>query len=104
MRSSRVSLVFLTRERTDIPAGDISNILGRLSTKPYISQEVIWGSGEPILPSEYVGNGDVQECVSPSSALLRNRLTARRFRYTTAVKNAFQSSGISSLQNPDSSR
>ncbi|KZW01389.1 glycoside hydrolase family 13 protein [Exidia glandulosa HHB12029] len=69
-----------------IPAGDISNILGRLTTRPYISQEVIWGSGEPIQPSEYVGNGDVQE-----------------FRYTTALKNAFQSNGISSLQNPDAS-
>lgn len=46
---------------TDIPAGDISNILGRLSRKPYITQEVIFGAGEPIQPSEYVGNGDVQE-------------------------------------------
>ncbi|KAG6916977.1 hypothetical protein DXG01_004406 [Tephrocybe rancida] len=37
--------------------GDISNILGRLTTKPYITQEVIWGSGEPIQPSEYTSNG-----------------------------------------------
>ncbi|TFK33166.1 glycoside hydrolase [Crucibulum laeve] len=68
-----------------IPAGDIANILSRLTTKPYITQEVIWGSGEPIQPSEYVGNGDVQE-----------------FRYTSAVKNAFSGGGISSLQNLDS--
>ncbi|KAF7348958.1 Glycoside hydrolase [Mycena venus] len=68
-----------------MPATDIANILSRLTTKPYITQEVIWGAGEPIQPSEYVGNGDVQE-----------------FRYTTAVKNAFLGGGISSLQNLDS--
>ncbi|KAJ6535724.1 glycoside hydrolase [Mycena capillaripes] len=68
-----------------MPATDIANILSRLTTKPYITQEVIWGAGEPIQPSEYVGNGDVQE-----------------FRYTTAVKNAFSGGGISSLQNLDS--
>lgn len=45
----------------DMPAGDIANILGRFSRKPYITQEVIFGQGEPIQPSEYVGNGDVQE-------------------------------------------
>ncbi|KAJ7208225.1 glycoside hydrolase [Mycena pura] len=67
-----------------MPATDIANILSRLTSKPYISQEVIWGSGEPIQPSEYVGNGDVQE-----------------FRYTTALKNAFLSGGISGLQNLD---
>ncbi|KAJ7175109.1 glycoside hydrolase family 13 protein [Mycena crocata] len=68
-----------------MPAGDIGNILSRLTTRPYITQEVIWGSGEPIQPSEYVGNGDVQE-----------------FRYTTALKNAFSGGGISNLQNLDS--
>ncbi|KAF7292118.1 Alpha-amylase [Mycena indigotica] len=67
-----------------IASSDIANILSRLSSKPYITQEVIWGSGEPIQPSEYVGNGDVQE-----------------FRYTTAVKNAFLGGGISGLQNLD---
>ncbi|KAF8878446.1 glycoside hydrolase [Infundibulicybe gibba] len=68
-----------------MPATDIQNILGRLTAKPYITQEVIWGAGEPIQPSEYVINGDVQE-----------------FRYTTALKNAFSGGGISSLQNLDS--
>ncbi|KAG8714253.1 hypothetical protein FRC09_017824 [Ceratobasidium sp. 395] len=63
-----------------IAAGDISNILGRLSSKPYITQEVIYGAGEPISPSEYTGNGDVQE-----------------FRYTSALQSAFQSGGISGL-------
>ncbi|KAF7326251.1 Alpha-amylase [Mycena kentingensis (nom. inval.)] len=69
-----------------MPAGDISNIISRLTTRPYITQEVIFGAGEPIQPSEYTGNGDVQE-----------------FRWTTAVKNAFLGGGISGLQNPDSS-
>ncbi|KAF5329512.1 hypothetical protein D9619_009322 [Psilocybe cf. subviscida] len=68
-----------------IAASDISNILGRLSRQPYITQEVIFGSGEAVQPSEYVGNGDVQE-----------------FRYMSALKNAFSGGGISSLQNLDS--
>ncbi|KAK6980929.1 alpha-amylase [Favolaschia claudopus] len=67
-----------------MPAGDIANIISRLSRRPYITQEVIWGSGEPIQPSEYVGNGDVQE-----------------FRYTTTVRDAFSGGGISGLQNLD---
>ncbi|CEL62904.1 alpha-amylase [Rhizoctonia solani AG-1 IB] len=64
-----------------IATEDIANILRRLKSKPYITQEVIFGAGEPVLPSEYTRNGDVQE-----------------FRYTTAVKNAFQGDGISSLK------
>ncbi|KAG8709015.1 hypothetical protein FRC11_005970 [Ceratobasidium sp. 423] len=67
-----------------IPADDIANILGRLTSKPYITQEVIFGSGEPIQPSEYTGNGDVQE-----------------FRYTSTLQSAFQSGGISSLNDID---
>ncbi|KAI0316240.1 glycoside hydrolase [Amylostereum chailletii] len=67
-----------------IPAGDIANILSRLTTTPYITQEVIFGSGEPITPNQYTGNGDVQE-----------------FRYTTMLKSAFGGSGISSLQTLD---
>ncbi|KAF8153815.1 glycoside hydrolase [Crassisporium funariophilum] len=68
-----------------IAAGDIGNILNRLSFRPYITQEVIYGGGEPILPTEYLGNGDVQE-----------------FRYTNALKSAFSGGGISGLQNLDS--
>jgi hypothetical protein len=37
--------------------GDIANILSRINGKPYITQEVIFGSGEPVTPSEYVSNG-----------------------------------------------
>ncbi|PPQ71147.1 hypothetical protein CVT26_010840 [Gymnopilus dilepis] len=65
-------------------ATDVANMTGRLSKAPYITQEVIWGAGEPIQPSEYVGIGDVQE-----------------FRYTTTLMNAFLNNGIASLQNLD---
>ncbi|CDO69062.1 Glycoside Hydrolase Family 13 / Carbohydrate-Binding Module Family 20 protein [Trametes cinnabarina] len=63
---------------------DIANILSRLDKSVYITQEVIFGEGEPITPNQYTGNGDVQE-----------------FRYTTALKNAFLGGGISSLQSFD---
>lgn len=53
--------VILTHPIQDIATGDIANILGRLSRSPYITQEVIFGGGEPITPAEYVSNGDVQE-------------------------------------------
>ncbi|CAL1711231.1 unnamed protein product [Somion occarium] len=67
-----------------IPATDLSNIVSRLSGSPYLTQEVIFGAGEPISPSEYTGIGDVQE-----------------FRYTSALKDAFLGGGISSLQSFD---
>ncbi|KAG6884413.1 hypothetical protein C0993_011372 [Termitomyces sp. T159_Od127] len=67
-----------------IASTDIENILSRLASKLYVTQEVIFGAGEAVQPSEYTANGDVQE-----------------FRYTTAVKNAFLGGGISSLQNLD---
>ncbi|KAH8986767.1 glycoside hydrolase [Lactarius hatsudake] len=63
---------------------DIANILTRLTTRPYVTQEVIYGAGEPVTPALYTGNGDVQE-----------------FRYTYALKDAFLASGISSLQDLD---
>ncbi|TDL22528.1 glycoside hydrolase [Rickenella mellea] len=69
-----------------IAATDLANITSRFRKTSYITQEVIWGAGEPIQPSEYAGIGDVQE-----------------FRYTAAVMNAFLGSGISNLQAPDSS-
>jgi glycosidase len=42
-----------------IPTADIANILSRLTIKPYITQEVIFGSGEPITPAMYTGNGEL---------------------------------------------
>ena len=44
-------------------ADDIANIISRLDRQPFISQEVVFGEGEPIQPNQYVGNGDVQEYV-----------------------------------------
>jgi hypothetical protein len=42
-------------------SSDIANILGRVGPVEYITQEVIWGDGEPVQPGEYVQNGNVQE-------------------------------------------
>jgi len=72
----------------NIAASDLINITSKLKGKPYITQEVIYGAGEPIMPSEYLPIGDVQE-----------------FRYTTALFNAFSGSnttGIGGLENLDS--
>ncbi|TFK64214.1 glycoside hydrolase [Pluteus cervinus] len=67
-----------------IAATDIANILGRLNSRPYVTQEVIWGSGEEIQPPEYLINGDVQE-----------------FRFASTIRDAFSGGGISNLQNLD---
>ncbi|KAG8992596.1 hypothetical protein FRB90_000958 [Tulasnella sp. 427] len=66
----------------DIPSGDIAAILSALSKNVYVTQEVVWGSGEPVQPSEYVTAGDVQE-----------------FRYTNALKDAFTNSRLDLLAN-----
>ncbi|KAI9429333.1 glycoside hydrolase [Lactarius indigo] len=63
---------------------DIASILTRLTARPYVTQEVIYGVGEPVTPALYTKNGDVQE-----------------FRYTSALKDAFLTSGISSLRDLD---
>jgi alpha-amylase len=42
-------------------ADDIAAIKVKLSGSAYLVQEVIYGSGEPIQPIEYLGNGDVHE-------------------------------------------
>ncbi|KAG9011908.1 hypothetical protein FRB94_007344 [Tulasnella sp. JGI-2019a] len=64
-----------------IPVADISNITSRMSKTLYITQEVIYGAGEPITPNQYVVIGDVQE-----------------FRFTTTVLSAFSSGNIAQLQ------
>jgi len=70
----------------NIDPSDISDILSRLTSQPYVTQEVIWDSGQPVTPDLYAGNGDVQE-----------------FRYVTALMNAFlgTDSNISSLEDLD---
>ncbi|KAH8996004.1 glycoside hydrolase [Lactarius akahatsu] len=65
---------------------DIADILSRLTSQPYVTQEVIWGEGQPVTPDLYIGNGEVQE-----------------FRYTSALRDAFLGldGGISSLEDLD---
>ncbi|WP_405090728.1 alpha-amylase family protein [Micromonospora sp. NBC_01392] len=44
-----------------MPAADIAAIKAKLSRPAYLVQEVIYGAGEPVQPTEYTGNGDVHE-------------------------------------------
>ncbi|MCT2276926.1 alpha-amylase family protein [Micromonospora chalcea] len=44
-----------------MPAADIAAIKAKLNRSTYLVQEVIYGAGEPIQPTEYTGNGDVHE-------------------------------------------
>ncbi|KAL1738563.1 glycoside hydrolase superfamily, partial [Schizophyllum fasciatum] len=67
-----------------MPADDIANILGRLQSRVYVTQEVIYGAGEPITPQEYVRNGDVQE-----------------FRYTRTIQDAFNNNHLDQLRDLD---
>ncbi|MFG2333686.1 carbohydrate-binding module family 20 domain-containing protein [Streptomyces sp. NPDC048604] len=66
-----------------MPAADLANIKSRL-TKPsvYWKQEAIHGAGEAVSPSEYLGNGDVQE-----------------FRYARDLKRVFESESLAYLKN-----
>nr|WBO77589.1 alpha-amylase family protein [Streptomyces sp. SBE_14.2] len=66
-----------------IAAADLANIKSRL-TNPgvYWKQEVIYGSGEAVQPTEYTGNGDVQE-----------------FRYAYDLKRVFNNEKLAYLSN-----
>lgn len=66
-----------------IAATDLANIKSRL-TNPnvYWKQEVIYGAGEAVQPTEYTGNGDVQE-----------------FRYGYDLKRVFNSEKLAYLNN-----
>ncbi|KAI9433227.1 glycoside hydrolase superfamily [Lactarius indigo] len=66
---------------------DITDILSRLTSQPYVTQEIIWGEEQPVTPDLYTGNGNVQE-----------------FRYTSALRDAFLGidDEISSLEDLDS--
>ncbi|WP_433360249.1 carbohydrate-binding module family 20 domain-containing protein [Streptosporangium sp. CA-115845] len=46
-----------------INPGDLAAIKGKLTSSPYIHQEVIQGDNEAITPSQYTGIGDVHEFV-----------------------------------------
>lgn len=66
-----------------IPAADLANIKSRLSNpNVYWKQEVIHGAGEAVQPTEYTGNGDVQE-----------------FRYAYDLKRVFNNENLAYLKN-----
>ncbi|MFF5639024.1 carbohydrate-binding module family 20 domain-containing protein [Streptomyces sp. NPDC012825] len=66
-----------------MPAADLANIKSRL-TKPgaYWKQEAIFGAGEAVSPSEYLGSGDVQE-----------------FRYARDLKRVLRNEKLAYLKN-----
>ncbi|KIF03670.1 glycosidase [Streptomyces sp. RSD-27] len=66
-----------------MPAADLADIKSRLSNpSAYWKQEAIYGAGEAVQPSEYLGNGDVQE-----------------FRYARDLKRVFQGEKLAYLKN-----
>ncbi|MFH9980355.1 alpha-amylase family protein [Streptomyces sp. NPDC017179] len=66
-----------------IPAADLANIKSRLKNpSAYWKQEVIYGAGEAVQPTEYTGNGDVQE-----------------FRYAYDLKRVLTSEKLAYLKN-----
>ncbi|MEU3374557.1 carbohydrate-binding module family 20 domain-containing protein [Streptomyces sp. NPDC006660] len=66
-----------------IAAEDIGAIKSQLShPNVYLKQEVIYGAGEAVQPSEYLGNGDVQE-----------------FRYGRDLKRVFTGEKLAELKN-----
>ncbi|MFD8519565.1 alpha-amylase family protein [Streptomyces capillispiralis] len=66
-----------------MPAADLANIKSRLSNPGvYWKQEVIHGAGEAVQPTEYTGNGDVQE-----------------FRYAYDLKRVFTNENLAYLKN-----
>ncbi|MCZ9339532.1 alpha-amylase family glycosyl hydrolase, partial [Streptomyces sp. TRM76130] len=66
-----------------IPAADLADIKSRLSNPSvYWKQEVIHGSGEAVQPTEYTGDGDVQE-----------------FRYAYDLKRVFTNENLAYLKN-----
>ncbi|SPF01050.1 alpha-amylase [Streptomyces sp. MA5143a] len=66
-----------------IPAADLAAIKSRLTNPSvYWKQEAIYGAGEAVQPTEYTGNGDVQE-----------------FRYAFDLKRVFNNENLAYLKN-----
>ncbi|MFF0225573.1 alpha-amylase family protein [Streptomyces sp. NPDC004629] len=66
-----------------IPAADLADIKSRLTNPAaYWKQEVIYGAGEAVQPTEYTGTGDVQE-----------------FRYAYDLKRVFTNEKLAYLKN-----
>ncbi|KAH7872135.1 glycoside hydrolase [Lentinula edodes] len=70
----------------NIAPADIEAIVAQFDVSLYLTQEVIWGSGQPVTPELYTGIGQSYLSLSP-------------FRYTTALQSAFLGGGISNLEN-----
>lgn len=104
---------------SDMATGDINNITSRFSKEVYITQEVIYGAGEPITPAQYTQNGQfnpssyrltLTECEPQVTLKSASEFQYRwvgshlqfRFRYPSALKSAFSSGGISGLQDLES--
>ncbi|MFJ6099763.1 carbohydrate-binding module family 20 domain-containing protein [Streptomyces sp. NPDC092359] len=66
-----------------MPAADLADIKARLGNpNAHWKQEAIFGAGEAVSPSEYLGTGDVQE-----------------FRYARDLKRVFQNEKLAHLKN-----
>ncbi|MER8230644.1 carbohydrate-binding module family 20 domain-containing protein [Streptomyces sp. NPDC094049] len=66
-----------------MPAADLADIKARMGNpNAYWKQEAIFGAGEAVSPSEYLGTGDVQE-----------------FRYARDLKRVFQGEKLAYLKN-----
>ncbi|MEU0158884.1 carbohydrate-binding module family 20 domain-containing protein [Streptomyces sp. NPDC006261] len=66
-----------------MPAADLAGIKSRLTNpNAYWKQEAIYGAGEAVSPSEYLGTGDVQE-----------------FRYARSLKQVFLNENLANLRN-----
>ncbi|MFF2846416.1 carbohydrate-binding module family 20 domain-containing protein [Streptomyces sp. NPDC058001] len=66
-----------------MPADDLANIKSRLTNpNAYWKQEAIYGAGEAVQPTEYLGTGDVQE-----------------FRYARDLKRVFTGEKLAYLNN-----
>lgn len=99
-----LSFVFLV-----IPSDDIKAILALMKKPPsYVSQEVVFGEGEEIQPSEYVQNGALPISKLPKSPSHEIDLSFGRiigkvheFRYAVALQNAFLTGTINNLTDLD---
>ncbi|KAE9396568.1 glycoside hydrolase [Gymnopus androsaceus JB14] len=64
-----------------IAPADLVTITSLFTSSPYLTQEVVWGAGQPVTPELYTG------------------IDLLRFRYTSALQTAFLGGGLSSLEN-----
>jgi alpha-amylase len=70
----------------EMDPADIGAIEARLTQQAFVYQEVPWGSGQPVTPDLYTGNGDVME-----------------FRYGWELHGVFSTGQLATLQNFGSS-